>query len=109
MRKYEHDTFYYGGDIIRAIRRYTVTGPDIDRGGIYVWSIVRRKYFSPLMIYLNLNENDNRGTLEIHQSGIFRAQINGDGVLDLNDNCTDCVFNEAKITDFLSFYLWEDR
>lgn len=108
MRKYEHDTLYYGSDILRAIRKHTIVRPDIDRGGMYVWSIARQKDFSPLMIYLNLNENDNRGSLEVYQSGTFRAQINCDGILDLNDDCTDCTFNESKIHDFLSFYMWED-
>ena len=35
MRKYEHDTYYYGGDILRAIRRVIPQNADLDRGGIY--------------------------------------------------------------------------
>lgn len=40
MRKYEHDTLYFGGDILRAIRRVVEQNPDLDRSGIYIWSII---------------------------------------------------------------------
>lgn len=101
MRKYEHDTSYYGGDILRAIRRVIPQNADLDRGGIYVWSISKKANTFPLIVYLNLNENDNRGSLEIHRSGRLISQISSDGILALNDERTDCVFDAKKIVDYL--------
>lgn len=109
MRKYEHDTSYYGGDILRAIRRVISQNADLDRGGIYVWSIFQKTNAFPLIVYLNLNENDYRGSLECHRSGRFISQINCDGVLALNDDCTDCLFDAKKVVDYLEFNLYEER
>ena len=101
MRKYEHDTSYYGGDILRAIRRVIPQNADLDRGGIYVWSISKKTNTFPLIVYINLNENDNRGSLEIHRSGRLISQISSDGILALNDERTDCVFDAKKIVNYL--------
>lgn len=101
MRKYEHDTSYYGGDILRAVRRVIPQNPDLDRGNVYVWSIAQKSITFPLIVYLNLNENDNRGSLECHRSGRFISQISSDGILSLNDECTDCIFDAKKIVDYL--------
>ena len=70
MRKYEHDTSYYDGDILRTIRHVIPQNADLDRGGLYIWSI-STKNIDPLILFLNLNENDNRGSLEFHRSGYF--------------------------------------
>lgn len=106
MRKYEHDTSYYGGDILRAIRRVIPQSPDLDRCGVYVWSIVQKSMAFPLIIYLNLNENDNRGSLECHRSQLI-SQISCDGILSLNDEGTDCVFDAKKIVDYLEFNIYK--
>ena len=101
MRKYEHDTSYFGGDILRAIRRVIEQSPDLDRGGIYIWSIVSDINTFPLIIYLNMNENDYRGSLECHKRGNFKSQISYDGILSLNDDGTDCEFDQNRIIDYL--------
>lgn len=102
MRKYEHDTLYFGGDILRAINCVVKRNPDLDRGGIYIWSIVSDTGSSPLIIYLNTNENDYRGSLECHRDGSFKSQISINGILSLNDDGTDCEFNHGKIIDYLT-------
>lgn len=107
MRKYEHDTSYYGGDILRAIRRVIPQSHDLDRGGVYVWSIAQKTKAFPLIVYLNLNENDNRGSLECHSSGRLISQISYDGILSLNDEGTDCIFNAKKIVDYLETNIYE--
>ena len=109
MRKYEHDTSYYGGDILRAIRRVIPQNPDLDRGGVYIWSITQKLMSFPLIVYLNLNENGNRGSLECHRSGRFISQISCDGILSLNDEGTDCIFNAKKIVDYLEFNIYKCR
>ena len=109
MRKYEHDASYYGGDILRAIRRVIPQNPDLYRGGVYIWSIVQKPMAFPLIVYLNLNENDNRGSLECHRSGRFISQISCDGILSLNDECTDCIFDAKKIVDYLEFNIYKCR
>lgn len=103
MRKYEHDTSYYGGDILRAIRRVIPQNADLDRGGIYIWVINTKKFTEPLILFLNLNENDNRGSLEIHKSGYFMSQYKYDGILSLNDDCTDCIFNANNANDIVAY------
>lgn len=102
MRKYEHDTSYFGGDILRAIRRVIEQNPDLDRDGVYIWSLDYCTSLSPLIIYLNMNENDYRGSLECHRSGNFKSQISYDGILSLNDDGTDCEFDQNKVTDYLT-------
>lgn len=102
MRKYEHDTSYFCGDILRAVRRVIERNPDLDRGGVYIWSIVSDTNQSPLIIYLNMNENDYRGSLECHRNGNFKSQISYDGILSLNDDCTDCEFDQNKVIDYLT-------
>ena len=109
MRKYEHDTSYYGGDILRAIRRVIPQSPDLDRGGVYVWSIFQKSMAFPLIVYLNLNENDNRGSLECHRAGAFNSQISCDGILSLNTEGTDCVFDANKIVSYLEYNTYERR
>lgn len=109
MRKYKHDTSYYGGDILRAIRLVILQNPDLDRGGVYVWSIFQKTNAFPLIVYLNLNENNGRGSLEFHRCGHFISQINCDGILTLNDDYTDCLFDEKKLIDYLTYNLYEDR
>jgi len=107
MRKYEHDTSYYGDDILQVIKRKTLCNPDIDRGGVYIWSIFQKTHASQLMIYLNLNENDYRGSLEFHRNGKFLSQIKCTGILKLNDECNDCIFDEDKLIDYLDFNLYD--
>lgn len=109
MRKYEHDTLYFGGDILRAIRRIVEQAPDLDRGGVYIWSIVSDTYLPPLIIYLNMNENDyrgslecHRGSLECHRGGNFKSHISYNGILSLNDSGTDCEFDQNKVIDYLT-------
>jgi len=102
MRKYEHDTSYFGGDILRAIRRVIEQNPDLDRGGVYIWSLDYCTSLSPLIIYLNMNENDYRGSLECHRGGNFKSQISYDGILSLNDDGTDCEFDQNKVIDYLT-------
>jgi hypothetical protein len=101
MRKYEHDTSYFGGDILRAVRCVIERNPDLDRGGVYVWSIASNTNLSPLIIYLNMNENDFRGSLECHRCGNFKSQISYDGILSINDDSTDCEFDQNKVIDYL--------
>jgi len=109
MRKYEHDTSYYGYDIVTAINKIVNQSPDLDRGGVYIWSVFQHSIVRPLIIYLNLNENNGRGTLECHRTGKFNSQFNCDGILKLNDDCTDCVFDKKKLIDYLEYNLYEDR
>ena len=109
MRKYVHDTSYYGGDILRAIRQVIQQNADLDRGGVYMWSVFQKTNAFPLIVYLNLNENDYRGSLECHRCGKFNSQFSCDGVLALNDDCTDCLFDAKKIVDYLEFNLYEWR
>lgn len=109
MRKYEHDTYYYGSDILRAIRRVIPQSADLDRGGLYIWSI-NTKNITPLILFLNLNENDNRGSLEIYKSGCFMSQYKFDGILPLNEDCTDCIFNADianSIVAYLEHYIYD--
>lgn len=101
MRKYEHDTLYFGGDILRAVRRVVEQNPDLDRDGVYVWSIIYDTSLPPLIIYLNMNENGYRGSLECHRGGNFKSQISYNGILSLNDSCTDCTFDQNKIIEYL--------
>lgn len=102
MKKYEHDTSYYGGDILRAIRSVTCRNPDLDRGGVYIWSIPLEMSSSTLIIYLNMNDNCGRGSLECHREGKFQSQISYTGILQLNDDCTDCYFNSDRVIDYLN-------
>lgn len=108
MRSYEHDTYYYGSDILSEINRAVGHRPDIDRGGVYIWSVARKMSPFPLMIYYDMSDNDYRGSLEVHQSGQYKRGIRGGSVLDLNDNHTDCMYNDSKLKDFLTDCLWED-
>lgn len=103
MRKYEHDTSYYGGDILRAIRRVIPQNADLDRGGVYIWTINTKNNIAPLILFLNLNENDYRGSLEIHKSGCLISQYKYDGVLSLNDDHTDCIFNTDSANDIIAY------
>ena len=102
MKKYEHDTSYFGGDILRAVIRAIERGPDLDRGGVYIWSIVSDTNPSPLIIYLNMNESDYRGSLECHRGGNFKSQISYDGILSFNSDETDCEFDQDKVIDYLT-------
>lgn len=102
MRKYEHDTLYFGGDILRAVRRVVEQKPDLDRGGVYIWSIIYGTDLSTLIIYLNMNENDYRGSLECHRGGNFKSHISCNGILSLNDSGTDCEFDHNKVIDYLT-------
>jgi hypothetical protein len=101
MRKYEHDTLYFGGDILRAVRLVVEQNPDLDRGGVYILSIISDTDLSPLIIYLNMNENDYRGSLECHSRGNFKSQISCNGILSLNDSGTDCTFDQNKVIEYL--------
>lgn len=103
--KFNHDTSYFGYDILSTIN-YVLGKPAMDRGGIYIW--VQDNAENPMVLFYNACENDGRGALEMHQTGpygTFVRQIDYDGVLDLNDEGDDCVFNKDKITNFISkFY-----
>jgi hypothetical protein len=107
MRKYEHDTSYYGGDILRAVRRVIPQTADLDRGGVYVWSVASNKNAFPLIVYLNMNENDGRGSMECHRCGNYKSQISYEGILSLNEDKTDCVFDANKILEYLELNLYE--
>lgn len=101
MRKYEHDTYYFGEDILRAIRQVVGKNPDIDRGGVYIWSVASDDNNNSSMIYLNLNENYYRGSLECYKNGSLKSQINRVGILLFNDDCTDYIFNANHIVEYL--------
>ena len=62
-----------------------------------------KNIIAPLILFLNLNENDNRGSLEIHKSGCFMSQYKYDGILSLNDYCTDCIFNADNANDIVAY------
>lgn len=96
---YKHDMLYYGSDVICIINRITKSNPVLDRGGVYIW--VNNNH----VIYLNVNENDHRGSLEIHYNGCFVSQIDYNGILDLNSDSTDCVFNAEKVRSYLIAYI----
>ena len=98
--KYKHDTFYYGGEIITAITKTLNRYASLDRGGTYIWAIPEKD--SSYIVYYNNNENNYRGSLEIHKDRNFLSQIDYNGVLDLNEDKTDCVLNTDKIVSFLT-------
>ena len=107
MRKYEHDTYYYGMEVLNTINAKVGHRPDIDRGGMYIWSVAQKMNVFPLMIYYNMSDNDYRGTLEVHRCGIYNGAIKN-AVLSLNEDATDCIFDKHKIEDFLDWKLYED-
>lgn len=106
MRKYEHDTSYYGYDILRAIRKVITQSPSLDRNGIFIWVVSKKDDLFPLIVYLNLDENDYRGSLEFHKNGKFISQINSNGILYLNNDKSDCIFDEQKLISYLEFNLY---
>lgn len=104
MRKYEHDTFYYGGEIVTLVSHLLNVKPSLDRSGIYIWIVPSKdsKDPDPYIVFLSLNDNDYRGSLEVHHNAHFRWQVDNYGVLDLNAAKTDCYLNKEKILRFLS-------
>ena len=100
--KFNHDTSYFGYDILSTINN-VLGKPAMDRGGIYIWAQDNAE--NPMVLFYNAHENDGRGALEMHRTGswgTFVRQIDCNGVLDLNDEGDDCVFNKEKITNFIS-------
>ena len=64
MHIYEHDTYYYGGEILNTIN--SILGkPLMDRGGKYVWVV------NDGVVYCDLLENNNIGILEFHRNGHY--------------------------------------
>lgn len=107
MRTYEHDTYYYGTEVLSIINKKVGHRPDIDRGGVYIWAVAQKMNAFPIMIHYDMSANDYRGSLEVHRSGVYNGSLKN-AVLSLNGDGTDCVFDKHKLEDFLDFKLYED-
>lgn len=64
MKAYEHDTTYYGGEIINTISNI-LGKPAMDRGGKFVWVT------NSGIVYCDLYENDSTGVLEFYRDGSY--------------------------------------
>ena len=63
----------------------------MDRGGKYVWA--KDSY----IVYCDLYENDNMGTIELHKDGRYVI-----GISALAKNGNDLVFSKDRITTLIS-------
>ena len=104
MKTYVHDTYYYGGAILNTISSVLECHPSMDRGGKYVWC----DSSGCIIVYCDMYENDNRGSLEVHENGKFIASIDYNGILDFNTGKDDLLFNKDKIVRFLIQYIHQD-
>lgn len=98
MSTYRHDTFYYGGEILNTVNKVLECKPSMDRGGKYVWCDA----IGERIVYCDMDENDGRGCLEVHENGRYKATIDYYGILDVNADGDDLVFNKDKIVQFLT-------
>lgn len=91
-----HNTNYYGGEILSLITHTLESSPSMDRGGEYIWIVGVQR-----VVYCNLNENDFRGSLEVHEAGQFKDQLDFYGIL-IREN-GDYVFSEERKQELVSF------
>ena len=98
MEIYKHDTHYYGGDILNTVNKVLDCRPSMDRGGKYVWC----DSTGERIVYCDMYENDGRGCLEVHENGRYKKGIDYNGILDMNADGDDLVFNKDKIIQFLT-------
>lgn len=96
MKAYEHDTYYYGGEIINTINKAIGHKYAMDRGGKYVWSQLDN---TGVILYLDLFESNNAGSLEWHCNGNYKK-----GITVLTNKDGDCIFDENKIISFIKNY-----
>lgn len=96
MRKYDHDTYYYGGEIINAINKAMGCKYAMDRGGTYIWCVLDD---TSTILFLDLNGNDCLGSLEWHNDGNYKAGITA---LSLKNN--DGMFDVSRINQFVKEY-----
>ena len=96
MKKFEHNTIYYGYDILTAIAN--IHGrPVMDRGGLYLWIIND----NTVLLYDSV-VNNFRGTLEFHRpSNGMSTLIDQMDVLDVLNDELDYFFNKEKIERFV--------
>ena len=94
MRRYDHDTYYYGGEIVNTINKELGIKYAMDRGGKYIWV-----YDDETVLYLDLFDNDNAGQIEWHSCGSYQ---NGMTALTIKDG--DCEFDEQRIISFIKEY-----
>lgn len=94
-----HDTYYYGGEILNLINFTLESMPAMDRGGIYIWVA----HGGDRIIYCNMRENDGRGSLEVYEGGRFRDQIDYNGILTWNEDETDYYFTEERKKELVHF------
>lgn len=92
-----HDMRYYGGEVISFINNTLECRPTIDRGNIRIWC----DSTGTMAVFLSLDENNYRGSLEVHENGSFKSQINYHGILEFNNDCSDLVLDKSKIESFL--------
>lgn len=93
MKVFEHDTLYYGYDILSTINKTVSKRFSLDRGGIYIWQL------NDCLVYYDSTANDYCGCLEVHKDGALISYICT--VLNYTDDGNDLEYNENKIINFL--------
>lgn len=98
--RFEHNTVYWGYDILNAINN-TLGKPTVDRGGIYVW-LGPASDNSVVILYDSL-ANEFRGSLEAHRStNGMRTLCKQIDALSVLEDGSDLFFDKNKIQAFIS-------
>ena len=96
----KHDTFYFGGEILNTINSVIGHKPDMDRNSTYVWVCD-----NGFIVFCDMKECDNKGSLEVHKNGSFVSEISVDGIIKYDSAKDDFVFKKDDVVYFLKMYV----
>lgn len=97
--RFEHNTMYWGYDILTTIS-HALGRPVVDRGGVYMW--LGPVSDDPIVILYDSAANDFRGLLEAHRAtNGMRTLGKQIDVLSVLKDGSDLFFEEDKIKNFI--------
>lgn len=100
-RLYDKNVEDYYDVIINTVSDILECSPSMRRGNKLVWC----DSSGDRIVYLDLNEHNNRGSLEVYEGGKCVGNYNNGVILDYTDeDSPTLVFNKDALIDFLRPY-----